>query len=181
MKCKSYLFTGTACCALFLFIGLRSLGIIRETRIEFILRVWHEERTSKKNWLIKSELSCESASPIHTDACIFRFANGEYGFVNFGEYSKTKAVLNTGLFAVTNGVFSWSNVITNHSAKFSFIRKNSELPCGRYLFSWIAPNTICFSPDVMTHAAIVPYLAVVDGHTNLIDTANWIKMIVPAQ
>ena len=71
MKCKVYLFTGTAFCALFLFVGFRSLGIIRETRIEFILRVWHEEKTSTKNWLVKSELSCESASPIHTDACIF--------------------------------------------------------------------------------------------------------------
>jgi hypothetical protein len=152
---------------------LRIVGAMRETPVESIVRTYREEMNSPVNWREKSYLGSDYAEPNQTDVCLLEFEGGEFGYIHFANYTKTKAIAETGFLSIKGGELQRTEIIRN--IKLSLLG-NRIIKMRNHVLIWNVPTVIVLKDDKLLRAAIVPYSSLFTTNTNLFNQAVWVDV-----
>jgi hypothetical protein len=156
-----------------LVVLLRIFGVMKETTIESVIRTYREEMYSPSNWRTKSHLGSDCAEPNHVDACLLEFEGGEFGYIHFYHYTKTRANAETGFLSIKGSELQKTEINTNIELS---LLENRYIKMRNHVLLWNVPTVILLKEDKLLRAAIVPYSALVAANTNLFNQAVWIAV-----
>lgn len=156
-----------------LVVALRIFGLMNETTIESIVRTYREEINSPSNWRTKSHLGSDYAEPNHVDACLLEFEGGEFGYIHFNRYTKTRANAETGFLSIKGGELQRTAIVTNIELS---LLGNRHIKMRNHVLLWNVPTVILLKEDKLIRAAVVPYPSLVATNTNLFNQALWVDV-----
>lgn len=108
-------------------------------------------------------------------ACVFRFRNGDLGYVRFKKADKWHAQYESACLSTANGRLSYRSSVTN-----GLVRLGQEAPvvlCGSIPVRWGPPTTIFFSEDI-EQVALVPMDLLETGNPEFTNKLSWLSVSV---
>lgn len=106
-------------------------------------------------------------------ACIFRFQNGNLGYVRFSKADKWHAQYESAFLSTTSGRISYRSYV-----KDGLVRLGQEVPavlCGDFPIRWGPPTTIFFSEDIV-QVALVPMDFLKAGNMEFTNKLSWVSV-----
>jgi hypothetical protein len=107
------------------------------------------------------------------DACLLEFEGGEFGYIHFYHYTKTRANAETGFLSIKGGELQKAEINTNIELS---LLGNRYIKMRNHVLLWNVPTVILLKEDKLLRAAIVPYSSLFTTNTNLFNQALWVDV-----